>query len=119
MPLRELSRGARRLLDRLLWYGRRYGHIHPAQEKLGKKLGRSGRDVSDRMVRTYLRELNKFVEVQQGGDGHPASYFFTAVLPSELTSGLLPGCFRAEITVPPHGPAQQQPVAGENLRAEK
>jgi len=41
MPLREVSRGSRRLLDRLLWYGRRYSHIHPSQEKLGTKLGRS------------------------------------------------------------------------------
>jgi hypothetical protein len=96
----ELSRGASRLLDRLLWYGRKYGHIHPNQKKLGKGLGRSQRDakgrvvrcdVSDRMVRVYLHELKSLVEVDQGGDGHPASYFFTAALPSELTSGLLPG----------------------------
>ena len=35
------------------------------------------RNVSDRMVRAYLHELRSLVEVDQGGDGHPASYFFT------------------------------------------
>src|SRR5690349_1168252 len=118
-----LSRRARRLLDRLLWYGRRYGHIHPSQEKLGTKLGRSGRNVSDRTVRTYLRELETYVEVQQGGDGGAASYYFTAALlsdlPSDLTSGLLPGCFRAEHPVATQEPALHEQFAGENFRAEQ
>ncbi len=29
----QLSRGTRRLLDRLLFYGRRYGHIRVDQKK--------------------------------------------------------------------------------------
>jgi hypothetical protein len=109
----QLTRGARRLLHRLLWYGRRYGNIHPTQKKLAK-----GLDISDRMLRTYLRELKCFVEVRQGGDGHPASYFFTAALPSELASGLLPSCFRAEIAEGNLHPAPNPVVTVENFRAE-
>ena len=79
--------------------------------------------MSDRTVRTYLRELEKYVEVQQGGDGVEASYYFTAALlsdlPSELTSGLLPGCFRSENPAAPQEPAQHQQFADENFRAEK
>jgi len=121
-PSIAASRGARSLLGRLLWYGRRYGHIHPSQKKLGCKLLPSERSVSDRTVRAYLAELNKYVEVEQGGDGHNASYYFTpaliAALPSELTSGLLPGCFRAEKDMASQQPAPHQPVAAENFRAE-
>src|SRR5579871_3635582 len=70
------------------------------------------------MLRTYLRELKSFVEVQQGGDGHPASYCFTAALPSELASGLLPGCFRAEIAGVNTHPAPNPAVTAKNFRAE-
>ncbi len=139
MSMAHLSRGPRRLLDRLLWRGRMFGRIQQSQEKLGKALGPSRRDpssgrmkhgdVSERTVREYLRELKPFVEVEQGGDGNPASYFFTAALPSELTSGLAPGCFRAASGLAPgcfwaetegasQHPSPNAEVADKNFRAE-
>src|SRR5665213_2689561 len=112
MQPRELSRGARRCLDRLRWYARRYGRVHPFQEKFAKRLG-----VSDRQVRTYLAELRAagLVSVHQGGPGHPASYIVT----SGLTSGELPGYFRAAPTIGHAEAAKYQQVAAENFRAEK
>jgi hypothetical protein len=122
----QLSRGARRLLDRLLFYGRKYGHIRVDQKRLGKALALSReptgrvvpRNVSDRMVRAYLHELRRLVEVDQGGDGYPASYFFTAALPSGLASGLLPGCFRAESLVASLQSTPSTEVADKNFQAE-
>jgi hypothetical protein len=93
------SRGASRLLDRLVYHGRKYGHIHMDQKRLGRKLvirrDASGkfvaRDVSARTVRAYLDELSDVVVVERGGDGDTASYFFKGgKLPSALASGLLP-----------------------------
>jgi hypothetical protein len=46
MRLTHLRRGGRRLLDRLLWYGRTFGHIQQTQKKLGKALGPLRRDPS-------------------------------------------------------------------------
>ena len=81
---REMSPGLRDCLKLLIWYSDRYGRVHPSQRKLAEAL-----DVSDRQVRTYLRQLRNmgFLEVRQVGDGRTASYTLT----SALTSRLLPG----------------------------
>jgi hypothetical protein len=78
------------------------------------------------MVRRYLRELADLVEVTQGGDGQPASYYFTAALPAEFGSGLkrdlfraeVPGWFRAEISDGLSQAPQNTEVREKKFRAE-
>jgi hypothetical protein len=125
----QLSRGDRRLLERLIWIGRNEGRIQRTQKQLGKALGlKRGvpRDVSDSMVRRHLRNLDRWIEVEQGGDGQPACYYFTAALPAEFGSGLsremfraeVPGWFRAEnLDASPQIP-QNTPLAEKKFRAE-
>ncbi|MBZ5678230.1 MAG: helix-turn-helix domain-containing protein [Acidobacteriia bacterium] len=115
MPLPEFSRGAWHCVRLLFWYSRRYKRVHPSQRTLAK-----GLRVSDRQVRTYLAELKAagWISVRQGGDGHPASYHLAPTAISVLTSGLLPGCFRAENPIEPRELASHQSVRDENFRAE-
>jgi hypothetical protein len=100
----RLSCGDRRLLTCLLWIGRTEGRIQRSQKQLGKAPGGPKRDasgklapgdVSDSMVRRHLRNLRTWVGVEQGGDGQPACFYFTAALPAEFGSGLSFELFRA------------------------
>jgi hypothetical protein len=115
MPPHELSRGACNCLRRLIWYSRRYKSVHPSQKTLAK-----GLRVSDRQVRTYVAALKAagLVSVRQGGDGHPASYHLAPTATSALTSGLLPGYFRAENRIELRELAPDQLVRDEVFRAE-
>jgi hypothetical protein len=131
----QFSRGDLRLLTRLLWFGREERRIQRTQKQLGKAIGglkrdSSGklvhRDVSDSMVRRHLRNLGSWVEVEQGGPGQPASYYFTDALPQEFCSGLSPELFRAKFRAEfraensgacPRTP-QNTPVAAKKFRAE-
>ncbi len=117
MQPHELSRGARRLLARLEWYQRRHRHgtVFPFQKTLAGGLG-----VCDRTVRSYLKELKDagLVCVQQGGDGHSATYHLSSTPASGLPSGLLPGCFRAESQIQIWEQPKNLPLADENFRAE-
>lgn len=123
----KFSRSARRLLDRILWLGKKHGYVRQDQKRLGKALGISRdqngrfvtRDVSDRTVRALLNELTGIVAVVQTGDGQPAAYFVNeSALPAEFTSGLLPGCFRAELFDACSQTPQNTEVAAKNFRAE-
>ena len=107
-----ISRGARKCLQRLLWYQRRFGSVFPSQKKLA-----AGLKISDRQLRTYLAELRRlgFLTVHQGGGGRSATY----VLNSGLCSGKFPGYFRARKAGVSDDLAGYQSVTSENFRADE
>jgi len=141
----QLSRGARHLLDRLLWYHRTYNaHINPKQEKLGRRLGQSRRDAEGHVVRSdlsgatvrkYLLELKRcctdrcpercdgafehghvgLAVVHQGGDGQTASYTLNLRVRKQAGKQAEK---QAEISVASQQPSADAAVTERNKQAE-
>src|SRR5437870_2206803 len=67
----KLSPGAKLAYAMLLKYAWQHDYCFPGQERLAKDMG-----VTDRSVRTYLRELEaqKFINIKQQGQGRPNFY---------------------------------------------
>jgi hypothetical protein len=67
----KVSPSAKLAYAMLLKYAWEKDFCYPGQETLAKDMG-----VTDRSVRTYLKELeaHKFIEIKQQGQGHPNLY---------------------------------------------